>query len=820
MTISTIGINTSASGNALTLSWMHTLSAGSDRVVVVCYGAEHAGATISSVTYGGYTMSLASSIETAAPGTKYVGGIWYILNANLAESGASTVRVISTGSATGLENNALCLELSGVTQNTPELVATNYSSVSTTITSTISPSSGAWAISCIGCGQAGAYAHSSPQVEVLDFADSSSQFAVAELQNANGQSTLSSTWSGTSFNRQVRIVASFLASTSTSQVNAIISFINNLNNSISKTILGIHNNKYQINSIVSSLQHIWNSITSDYSDNLNKFSIRNSIDRLITHLFSNTNISAYVTKAFTSLNNSLHDISNKYTSIYNIKNNITKTLRFIHIPKSNLNILFNSKNTIKQNIGNTLKSINNLKTNIITKITPLYNNLKQINITNTSKFTIKKLTTKSISSLYILKGYASKLFTPLWNNRLFVISKISTLYRVLLSRTKTISLLFTNRSYITSIKNLIHTMGSFVFAISDYTSNLAQFIVTDYVNTTKSIMDSIRINITKASKFISSIRTNITKQRAILFNIKTNIILLKSSLYNIKSNRLNTILLKHSLMSYRNTTFSILHKMRSYTLKSLNILYSIKQTIFNKLIFYALTKSLSNITKAIGYNIKSLRTKSIITSNNIRNNISKSISSVYTSLKTITYKLTTLYNNLNIKVKLISLNHLILKTVFTNIKSLFSISSTVGRIKSIVSSYTIRSYTNSILQSLNNNRINVSSTIRTLFNSIQVLSNRIIISSTIISRINRSFITLYNQLHTIHITSTLTYGIKTNIRKSIVFSHGFFYAYKKEIRTILIRAIPESTLIINRLYYLNRTTLITYIKKRIRRRNP
>jgi hypothetical protein len=206
--IAKVGTATNGTGNSLSLSFSHTLVAGSNRIVVVCFGAEHSGITVSGVTYGGKAMTLAVSFETPETGTKFLSQIWYILEANLPGNGANTVTVTATGSTSGLEVNGLCSEYTGVTQGAPEATNGVSQTSGNTITNTLSPYTDAWVISAMGSGNSGSWTHGSSQVEVLDFNDASSSFAVAELRGANGQTSLSSTYSGT-VNRLDRVSVSF-----------------------------------------------------------------------------------------------------------------------------------------------------------------------------------------------------------------------------------------------------------------------------------------------------------------------------------------------------------------------------------------------------------------------------------------------------------------------------------------------------------------------------------------------------------------------------------------------------------------------------------
>jgi hypothetical protein len=192
------------------MSWSHTLIAGSNRIVVVYLGVEHNGASVSGVTYGGRTMTLAKSNEVSSLGTSILCQIWYILEANLPANVAQTVAVTMTGSNTGLEMDARCAEYTGVKQSTPE--ATNGASTLSlnTITNTISPSTNSWVLSVSGSGNSGTWTEQSPQTQLSQYNGGTSSYSFAELQGASGQTSLASTYSGT-VNRLVRVCASFQA---------------------------------------------------------------------------------------------------------------------------------------------------------------------------------------------------------------------------------------------------------------------------------------------------------------------------------------------------------------------------------------------------------------------------------------------------------------------------------------------------------------------------------------------------------------------------------------------------------------------------------
>ncbi|MCW4001640.1 MAG: hypothetical protein NWE97_00410 [Candidatus Bathyarchaeota archaeon] len=209
-TIEKIGTDTSGTGNNLTLSFSHTLVSGTNRIVIITIGIENGNTTdVDSVAYGGQACTKAiDHIGITAGGFRYLVEIWYILDADLPSDGSQTVNVTCSGIIYELEVNAFCSEYAGVTQGVPEATHGYNQTSGSTITNTISPSDNAWVISGVGAGNVGNWTHGEGQVEVLEFDDASSTFAVAELRGANGETSLSSTYTGT-INRLCRASASW-----------------------------------------------------------------------------------------------------------------------------------------------------------------------------------------------------------------------------------------------------------------------------------------------------------------------------------------------------------------------------------------------------------------------------------------------------------------------------------------------------------------------------------------------------------------------------------------------------------------------------------
>ncbi len=209
--IAKAGTDTSGTDTTSPLGFSHTLVAGSDRLVVISVGVENNGdvGTVS-VTYGGQSTTLAVEGRTAMAGYIYYCGIFYILEASLPSEGSQQVSISITGTPSTMEINGFCSEYTGVTQGAPEATdnTDEPSPVDDTIENTISPSTGAWVISAVGCGNVGSFTHGQGQVEVLDFTDSSSAFAVVELRGASGENSLDSTYA-TGANRMDRVASSW-----------------------------------------------------------------------------------------------------------------------------------------------------------------------------------------------------------------------------------------------------------------------------------------------------------------------------------------------------------------------------------------------------------------------------------------------------------------------------------------------------------------------------------------------------------------------------------------------------------------------------------
>lgn len=225
MAIAKAGTDVWTSSNSLSYSFSHTLVSGSNRIIIFFVGLENNDTiSVSSVTYGGVTMTLASSYLSGTTGVRNLAAIYYLLNSSLPSDGAQTVQINLSGTASTLFSIIGCGEYTGVAQTAPEATDTKYETSNQTITNTISPSTGAWVLSVAESGSnQGSWTQGGSQVEILDTQGTGGvqTIAVAELRGANGETTLSSTYSTTA-ERHIRIAASFAVEGSTSSQTPVV----------------------------------------------------------------------------------------------------------------------------------------------------------------------------------------------------------------------------------------------------------------------------------------------------------------------------------------------------------------------------------------------------------------------------------------------------------------------------------------------------------------------------------------------------------------------------------------------------------------------
>ncbi len=197
------------------LSWSHTLGAGTDRIVIVGVTAENTTATnaaVSSVTFNGVAATAVPNSLISGGGTGIIETqLFYVLNSSLPAPGTYTVQVTFHGSIQGAAVGAV--SLFGVNQSAPESVATKVDSsgadsISTSITT---HTNGAWVVDAVGSGNSGTFTAASGQTLRWGIASSGSTGASSTKAVATaGATTLSWTHSGA--NRLAHSLASFAPS--------------------------------------------------------------------------------------------------------------------------------------------------------------------------------------------------------------------------------------------------------------------------------------------------------------------------------------------------------------------------------------------------------------------------------------------------------------------------------------------------------------------------------------------------------------------------------------------------------------------------------
>jgi parallel beta-helix repeat protein len=195
-----------------THSFSHTISSGSNRLLVVLVATEDANAAdavISGATYNGVAMTLVPSSRSTLTGTgTNESAIFYLLNASLPAAGTYTVQITTAGTS---EIIGTAISLFGVRQQAAEAVATNTSTVNTVSTNITTVTNGAWVIDVLSNGGANNQAFTTTttgMVERSDLAGGGHSSATSTKPTTTAGSTTMS-WSHSQFGREAHSVAAF-----------------------------------------------------------------------------------------------------------------------------------------------------------------------------------------------------------------------------------------------------------------------------------------------------------------------------------------------------------------------------------------------------------------------------------------------------------------------------------------------------------------------------------------------------------------------------------------------------------------------------------
>jgi len=192
-----------SSASASTLSWTHTLGAGTNRAVVIAVGEADSVAspdqyaTVTSVTLGGvYATPLPNSVTYGGTSGMVQTQLFYILDSELPAAGTYTVQVNLAGSIAGISAGAI--SMFGVNQGPPEAVATNKNTAgANTLSSTITTlSNNAWVIDLIEDGDVAALTASSGQTQAWQ-AEAKTGTGASSYKQVATAGSASMGWTGT-----------------------------------------------------------------------------------------------------------------------------------------------------------------------------------------------------------------------------------------------------------------------------------------------------------------------------------------------------------------------------------------------------------------------------------------------------------------------------------------------------------------------------------------------------------------------------------------------------------------------------------------------
>lgn len=214
-------VTSNTTGSGLDVSVLHSLAAGSDRLIVVSVGyEEYQGLANPSCTYGGVSMTLLQEAVTPAKNTdNFCNGsmFFYLFEDDLPSNGSKTVTFTAdNGGGSGTCYAAMSVaQYNGVDDTTsPTGDATN--SGTSTVTNSISASSGDLVVGVVSFGQGGTgYSHNESQNELLDVVlGGTAIFASTDLIATGSVTAPSSTvTTGSGINRHVRSAAVFSPAT-------------------------------------------------------------------------------------------------------------------------------------------------------------------------------------------------------------------------------------------------------------------------------------------------------------------------------------------------------------------------------------------------------------------------------------------------------------------------------------------------------------------------------------------------------------------------------------------------------------------------------
>jgi hypothetical protein len=201
--------NSSASSGT-TLSWSHTVSNQSNRVLVVGVTAEHSSSSCqaSSVTYGGQSMTKITQ-NVAGTSTYQCSSLWYLLAPS-----AGTANVTVTYQSSITNKTAGAVGLYNVKQAAPDASNSSSSNSGATSTSVTTLAAGSWVVDVFGSGQAvGNLTAASGQTGRWTADSGSTQSGGMSTKSVASPGSTSVTWTQSGINRSAAVAAAFAPAT-------------------------------------------------------------------------------------------------------------------------------------------------------------------------------------------------------------------------------------------------------------------------------------------------------------------------------------------------------------------------------------------------------------------------------------------------------------------------------------------------------------------------------------------------------------------------------------------------------------------------------
>lgn len=168
--------------NTNTLTWSHTVGAGTNRKLIVGVGIEEvdnsSDETVTSVTFNGTTnLARAGVVTVASNGWLQHVEVWYLDEANIATGTNIPIVITTTGDVREMSGGAI--SLLDAYQGAPPVVTNSNVGPNTISTSVTTPADNSWVVDVIGSGNANSFTPGAGQTERWDIGNSTSRSAAS-----------------------------------------------------------------------------------------------------------------------------------------------------------------------------------------------------------------------------------------------------------------------------------------------------------------------------------------------------------------------------------------------------------------------------------------------------------------------------------------------------------------------------------------------------------------------------------------------------------------------------------------------------------------